>query len=121
MISAKSAVVKEGRNFGLLGRDILGKVKESVDQCFGTSEVDKLPAEKGVCASNKLKQDDELKFCVTGKVPLAFEREVDQTFDELLSLGVLVRLEGGGVENCSLVVWIKRVTNSEGALISKYK
>ena len=38
LISAKSAVVEEGRNFGLLGRDILRKVKESVDQCFGTSE-----------------------------------------------------------------------------------
>ena len=72
LISAKSAVVKEGRNFGLLGREILRKVKESVDQCFGTSEADKLPAVKGVCASIKLKQEDEMKFCATGKVSLGF-------------------------------------------------
>ena len=109
LTSAKSAIVKADRNLGFLGRDRLRKVKESVDRCFGTSEIDKLPAVKGVCASSKLKQDDELKFCLAGKVPLAFE--VDQTFDELLFLGVLVRVEAGGVENSSVVVWVKRVRN----------
>ena len=54
-INAKTAEVKTDRNFGLLSNDKLNKMKEPVDRCFGTTETDKLPAVKRVCASNKLK------------------------------------------------------------------
>ena len=42
------------------------------------------------------------------KVPLPLEQKVDQTFDELFSLGILDSIEASGVENISPVVSVRK-------------
>ena len=101
LIGAKIAVVEADRNFGSLGRVILNKVKEAVYRCVGTAKTNELPFFKGVCSSIKLKHDATLK------VPLPLELKVDQPFEELLCLGILIPVKTGGAENCS-PVWVKK-------------
>ena len=102
------AVVNADRKFGLLGRDIINNSKKSIDRCVKAEASEKLPIVKGAKASIKLKPDAKPVFCAARKVPLPLERKVDKTIDELLLLGILKPVEAGGVDNCSLVVWVKR-------------
>ena len=107
LLKLKIAVVESIRNFGLLGRDILNCCIDKVDRCFN-AEIEKTPTVKGAIASIKLKSNAKPMFCLARKVPLPLERKVNETIDELLSLGILEPVEAGGVENCSPVVWVKK-------------
>ena len=106
VIGVRIVIVKADRNFGLLGRDIIKKVKESVQRCSGTTETKKLPAVEGVCASIKLKQDAKPMFCAARKDPLPPQRKMDRIVNELLFSAILVPVEAGGVANCFPAVWV---------------
>ena len=107
-VNVNIAVVDAERNFGLLGRDILNKCKESIDRCFKAEAPEKLPTVKSGKASIKLNLDAKPMFCAAGKVLLPLERNVNKTIDELLFLGILKPVETCGVDNCSPVVWVKK-------------
>ncbi|MEL7079444.1 MAG: RNase H-like domain-containing protein [Cyanobacteria bacterium J06582_2] len=107
-LKIKIAVVESDRSFGLLGRDILNRCIDKVDRCFNAVNEKTLPTVKGAIASIKLKSNAKPMFCPARKVPLPLEKKVNQTIDELLSLGILEPVEAGGVENCSPVVWVKK-------------
>ena len=106
-MGAEIAMVKADKNFGCFCHDLSIKVKNCVNQCFGTAKNDQLPAVKIVFASNKMKQDIELMFCPAREFPLQLEGKVHQNVNEILRLGKLVPVEAAGVENCSLFVWVK--------------
>ena len=108
LIGAKVSVIKADRDFGLLGRDELNKVKQSVDVRFGTAKTDKLLSIKSVGVCIKMKQDAKTKFCAARKNPLPLERKVDRNFDEVLSLRPLVLVEAAGLENFSSVTWVEK-------------
>ena len=108
MIGFKETVVNAANKFGFLGRVMLKKVKESINSCFGTVEIDRLLAFKGVCASIILKQSAKPMLCAAANVPLPPERRVNQTTVEISTLGILTPIEAGGDENHSPVVWAKK-------------
>ena len=94
-LNVNIAVVDADRNFGLLGRDILNKSKDSIDRCFKAEASEKLPTVKGAKASIKSKPDAKPMFCAARKVPLPLERKVNKSIDELLLLGILKPVEAG--------------------------
>ena len=104
----------------LLGRDIINSSNESIDRCFEAEASEKLPTVKGAKASIKLKPDAKPMFCTARKAPLPLERKVNKTIDELLVLGILEPVEACGVDNCSPVVWVKKVIHYESVMIIKY-
>ena len=105
-VNLNIAVVDADRNFGLLGRDKLKNSKYFFERCFKSEVSEKLPTVKCGKTSIKLKPDAKPMFCAARKVPLALERKVKKTIDELL--GILEPVETGGVDNCSPVVCLKK-------------
>ena len=75
-VNVNIAVVDLDKNFGLLGRDILNKGKQSIEQCFKAEVSEKLPTVKSVKAHIQLKPDAKPMFCAARKVPLPLERSL---------------------------------------------
>ena len=62
-VNVNNAIVDADRNFGLLGRDILNKCKESIERCFRAEVSEKLPTVKCAKVSSILKPDAKPMFC----------------------------------------------------------
>ena len=88
-----------GKEFGLLGRDLLPK------HGVNTITTEHLPAVRGYKAHVKLIPGSQPMFCKARKIPLSLQNKVTDKLEQMVRQVIFGPVQPGGVTNASPVVW----------------